>query len=183
MKKDRKFAWVLNVFLLGICLEACGSGEASAVTGRDFLNSQTSIFRDLSIVDGEAVTADFTVDLSETEAGFLFVEVSEDMEGTMHYTYSNGGREGLVMGYCAGDAAAEEIALEAATEEAYGAIWTDTEVSLKKGTNVFFVSGEDQSCRMQFELTGLDKEKVTYVSAFSREQAINRINGQKDIVQ
>lgn len=52
------------------------------------------------------------------------------------------------------------IELKAATEPVYGGFWIDRDVVLKKGKNIFFLSGQDITCKMRFELVDFEKDKI-----------------------
>lgn len=166
----RKSALLLFGILFLSCLAACGSTANSADSGHAFFNSESSTFHSLTISDKDAITVELDVYLLDTEAAFLAVEVSEDMEGDMYYTYSASGTDSLILGYGPEDKNKErtEFSLPAETESDGNR--RKEKVYLKKGFNVFYLSGQDTSCKMQVEITGLDKTKVTYVGMSSSDK-------------
>lgn len=176
--------------VIGICmnLTACGGRTeasvgvigktepevktAGAETSRPFFNSRTSEFNTLTGDTGEGVSAEFDVFLSETEAGFLFIEVSEDTEATLRYTYSTGDEGGVKMGYYETESGKRtEDELPAATDDAYGVLWTEEKITLKKGTNEVYLAGENKTVKMRCEIGGLDESKVLYKGVFPKEAA------------
>lgn len=130
-------------------------------------------FRYLTVKDEEIITADFAADLTGGKVTFLTIEVSEDMEAVMHYTYGTEEKNGAKWGSENGEE--NVFDLIAAPDEDYGVSWTDEKVTLKKGMNIFYISGSDMNFKMHFEVQGLDKSKVTYVGAYTREEALEKL--------
>ena len=186
---SHKFTLFFFVFCSALSLAACGRvSQASEETNsnslaeisfsdptgaqgakRPFFNAQTTIFHSLNVSEGEPVSVDLDVYLYETNAEFLFIEAAQDCAVKISYTYSTEDSEGVILGCCA-ESGGEKYSSEltAATAEAYDIFWTDETVSLKKGMNVFFLSGNDKNCKMHLELSTEDHENFSYVSAFPR---------------
>ena len=87
-------------------------------------------------------------------------------------TYTTHDEPGVTLGYCIEDGERTTFDLKSATDPAYEGLWTTKEVTLKKGMNVFYLSGVDVSCKMRFEISGIDQTKVTYIGAFPREELV-----------
>ncbi len=135
--------------------------------------SQTSIFRSLTANNGNPITGQFDVYLSETEAVFLYIEVQEETKVTMDFTYTTHEKPGVKFGYyLEGEDDKTTFELESATDEAYDTVWTAKKITLQKGMNVFYLSGEDVSCSMRYEISGAEQSKVTYVGAFPRQEFV-----------
>lgn len=132
-------------------------------------------FISLTITDNETISSEFEIDLTGNEATFLTVEVTEDTEAVVHYTYTTKEKSGAVWGYYPnGSDDKVSFELRAGTENAYNAFWTDETIALKQGMNLFYVSGNDVSCKMYFEISKIDKNKVSYVGAYTKEEAIRQ---------
>lgn len=169
----------LALVCISLLFAACG-GKAQASpesttekvsAARPLMNAETSIFNTLTEDMGDVISVDFDVYLKETQASFLFLEVPEDTLVTMRYTYSTSDQDGVSLGYYlegSGDKTMEE--LTAATDKAYNAFWTEEKITLKKGMNVMFLSGEDRSARMHVEIEGLAQDKRIYASAFPKKE-------------
>lgn len=124
----------------------------------------------------DTITSEFDVELAGEKATFLVVEVTEDLEATAHYTYTTKDKDGASWGYYLdGNDDVTSFELCAGTENAYKSIWTDETIDLKDGVNIFYISGSDLSCKMYFELNGFDKSKVTYVSVFTKDEAMEKV--------
>lgn len=145
-------------------LSACTITSQSAPrTNERIFNNSTSIFHSLKISEDEPVTVDLDVYLSETEAEFLSLEVSEDCKVSLDYTYSTRGQDGIILGYrheTASDHHSWQLA--AAAEDAYGAISNSEILSLKKGMNHFYLSGDDRDCKMHLEIEISGSGEITY---------------------
>lgn len=174
----RKWMLCLFPFLL-LFTAACGRAPAApgSPQSRPLANAQSSLFNTLEVQDGkDAITADFDVYLAETEAAFLWVEATEKMEVTLRYTYDTGGGEGAALGYRpAGGEAAAAFPLPAATEDAFNAVWNEAPITLQAGTTVFYLTGDQVTCNMRFQLNGADAGHISYAGAFPREKALETL--------
>lgn len=143
------------------------------VSSRPLFNAQSSIFNSLEVKNEDIISADFDVYLSETEADFLFVEVEEDVQVTLNYTYTTEDVANVKLGYyLEGETKKISSILDAATDEAYDTIWLEKTIYLKKGVNVFYLSGTNCTCQMLCEIRDLDKSKFTYVGAYPKEKTL-----------
>lgn len=132
----------------------------------------------ITIADQEVICSEFDIDLTEDETTFLTLEVTEDTEATAHYSYTTREKEGAVWGYyVSGSEEKTAFELRAGTESVYDMFWTDKTIALKRGTNIFYISGDDVSCKMHFELPKIDKSKVSYVGAYTKEEAQEKVRG------
>lgn len=163
-----KLKWTAAAVAICLFLGGCSGGEGTKGQ-RDFIGASTSLFQSIEVENGTPVTAEFEVSLSETEAAFLFVEVSEQVEGEIRYTYTTGDKPGVILGYgLEGSGECTVFDLVSATDAAYGTIWVEEKVTLQPGMNQFYLAGDSVSCRMRLELDGLEEGKVSYVSAFPK---------------
>lgn len=132
------------------------------------------MFRSLSATNGDPITGNFDVFLSQTDAVFLYIEVQEEMTATMDFTYTTHDQSGVALGYFleGSEDSKTVLDLNASSDSAYDTIWSNEEITLQKGMNIFYLSGNDISCKMKFEISGIDKSKLTYLGAFPREEFI-----------
>lgn len=139
-------------------------------------------FHTLTITDQDPITAEFDVELDGGEATFLVIEVTEDMEATAHYTYTTHEQDGAAWGYYLhGSEAKTSFDLRSGTENVYLKFWTDESVALKQGRNIFYISGNDTSCKMHFEISGLDHTKVSYVGMRIQEEALEMLESLEEV--
>ena len=107
-------------------------------------------FETLTVAD-DPITAEFSLTTRQEQAAFLYVTVEEDCTTTVNCTYASQDQPVTV---CL--AGGESWELPGASEEAYGAIWSNWPVTLRQGENVFCITGGGSFCRMRLEL--LDAE-------------------------
>ena len=92
-------------------------------------------FETLTVAD-DPITAEFSLTTRQEPAAFLYVAVEEDCTTTVNCTYAS--QDQLVTVCLAGG---ESWELQGASEEAYGAIWSNWPVTLRQGENVFCITG------------------------------------------
>ena len=103
----KKTVLSLALICLGLAMTACGgkaraaseSGTKQESAVRPVINAQSSIFNTIKDDIGDVISVDFDAYLKETEAAFMFLEVSEDTTVTMRYTYSTAHQDGVKLGY------------------------------------------------------------------------------------
>lgn len=92
-------------------------------------------FETLTVAD-DPITAEFSLTTRQEQAAFLYVTVEEDCTTTVNCTYASQDQPVTV---CL--AGGESWELPGASEEAYGAIWSNWPVTLRQGENVFYITG------------------------------------------
>lgn len=185
--------------LLAFSLTACGTAayedsrteNASEVTSlvedpgdshsetenesRDVTSTEDN-FESFLIADNDVISSEFDIDLTEDETTFLTLEVTEDTEATAHYSYTTREKEGAVWGYyVSGSEEKTAFELRAGTESVYDMFWTDKTIALKRGTNVFYISGDDISCKMHFEIPKIEKSKISHVGIYTKKEAQEKV--------
>ena len=129
-------------------------------------------FETLTVAD-DPITAEFSLTTRQEPAAFLYVAVEEDCTTTVNCTYASQDQPVTV---CL--AGGESWELQGASEEAYGAIWSNWPVTLRQGENVFCITGGGSFCRMRLELLDAISEGENALAAVSaakrRERAAAR---------
>lgn len=108
----------------------------------------------------EALEAITEKTLTDKKSELLLVEVSEDTQAKISYTYSTEDKGPIQLSYTADKQSMNSFNLPAATEEDYDSIWQEEEVSLKQGQNTFYLNGDQVTCKMQFKLDNLENGKI-----------------------
>lgn len=119
---------------------------------------------------------------AEQKPVFLAVRLKEDTDIGMQYTYDTYGKEGLVFCCDVNDSDTDEtrsepiyaMRLAQSSGEDYGEIWQSGGNFLKKGTNLFYMSGGDQTLpyRMQLKLTFFEPEKIENAVLYPADDAL-----------
>lgn len=108
----------------------------------------------------EALEAITEKTLTDKKSELLLVEVSEDTQAKISYTYSTEDKGPIQLSYTADKQSMNSFNLPAATEEAYDSIWQEEQVLLKQGQNTFYLNGDQVTCKMQFKLDNLENGKI-----------------------
>ena len=173
------FLFILCCIWMTACTPFSYSGNSISQTTESSnehiaTENQVSMFRSLPATNGDPITGNFDVFLSQTDAVFLYIEVQEEMTATMDFTYTTHDQSGVALGYFleGSEDSKTVLDLNASSDSAYDTIWSNEEITLQKGMNIFYLSGDDVSCKMKFEISGIDKSKLTYLGAFPREEFI-----------
>lgn len=170
------------------------SSKKSEATGQEASEQDTAIElqRDLTepkklqISENGTVTVEIDTlakkDTSalEDKAIFLVVNVKDDTDIALRYTYDSYGEENIMLCCGVNDSDTDETALKPiyamnltqSSEENYKEIWFGGGAFLEKGANCFYLSGRSRSlpCRMVLELTFFEKENVESVVLYPAEK-------------
>ncbi len=127
----------------------------------------TSIFNELTVSDEPGISADADCWLYGDIAEFMKITVKEDTQAVVRYTYTTDDEGNLELGvYPKNNDEVTYFTLKKATDEAYGTIWAEKEITLEAGENIFYISGRDIPCKIRVEVTGIDPDLTEDVSAF-----------------
>lgn len=172
----KRAAIILTCCITALGLSACVRTDESSYKDRKLIDYETTVFRELTIDAGDPVTAEFEVYLSENEGNIFYIEAAEDTDITLKYTYSTNDEDGVELGCYAEDEDSKTVfKLSPATDEAYDAIWSNDTVSLKKGMNIIYISGNDVTCKMYCEINDLDRSKITYVGGSPKDNQMEEL--------
>lgn len=113
--------------------------------------------------DGSTITYEMTEArmLTSERQRVLVVPVKEDCKVMLNYTYTTDDQEGAVLWIENDGRELLMNELTAATEEAYGTIWSNSQITLLAGDNVFSLSapgGESVACQMTIQLDAIDPD-------------------------
>lgn len=135
-----------------------------------FNNTSGNFFQELTVSNTDMITAELDVLLDSGEAPFLVIAATEDIDATVHYTYTTED-DGVTWGYyLEGSDEKTSFSLRSGTENGYRQHWTEATVTLKQGVNVFYISGEDASCKMYFTVPEVDQTKIYHVGITMPEE-------------
>ncbi len=118
--------------------------------------------------------------LPEEKPVFLAVTAKDDTDIALRYTYDSFGEEGIMLCCDVNDSDTDEaelvpiysMRLAQSSEENYKELWFSGGTFLKRGANLFYLSGKDRDlpCRMILELTFLNPENVESVVLYPAEK-------------
>lgn len=110
---------------------------------------------------------------------FLAINLKEDTDIGMQYTYDTYGKEGIVFCCDVNDSDIDETELKStysmclaqSSEEDYGEIWQSSGTLLRKGTNLFYFNGSEQTLpyRMLLKMSFSEPQKIESVVLYPIE--------------
>lgn len=190
---------LVTIFAMSGCqnnhqADANASSKNSEAPGQEAAAQDTAIVQQRDLTDSKKlpVSEDDTVTIEidtlakkdtsalEDKAIFLVVNVKDDTDIALRYTYDSYGKENIMLCCGVNDSDTDETALKPiyamnltqSSEENYKEIWFGGGAFLEKGANCFYLSGRSRSlpCRMVLELTFFEKENVESVVLYPAEK-------------
>ena len=172
---------VVSLAFAGCQKENSNMGESKSAENAA---SQENIYQQKSLQEPEKleISKDGTIEmeieslaepdstLPEDKPVFLAVTLKEDTDISAQYTYDTYGKEGAVFCCELKEGSGAETKLEPlsslylsqSSEENYEETWLTNGMFLKKGENVFYLNGKDQTFpyRMILKITFFEPEKI-----------------------
>ena len=152
--KNMKLYMLCGVLVLG--LAACQAQKepvAPLPTGEAAVEAQASVFQSLRMANGNALAVSLEATPTETETPFFYIEAARDTEVTLYYNFTKEAGDAQIGCY------AEEVNNEMT-------------ISLQKGMNVFYITGDGCSCNVSCEISGLDEKDIYYADTKPKDIAL-----------
>lgn len=179
-KKFLRIAALTLILALSIACTGCKEKNKSVKTSvsdeKIFRQNQLKESKELTI--SEDGTLEVEIDSlakpdAQKKSVFLAIQLKEDADIAIQYTYDTYGKEGAVFCCDVKDSNMDEteqepvyaMRLVQSSEENYGEIWQSGGIFLKKGTNLFYLNGGDQTLpyHMTLKLNFFDPQKIESV--------------------
>lgn len=149
--------------VLFLSLSGCQAQMQADVTlplDTEVAQVQQEVFSDLRKTEGEILSVRFTATPNEEQAPFFYIETAEDTEVTLRYCFTKTQGNAQIGCYTSKDDQTWTVPLDMAetTQEVDNALT----LQLKKGMNVFYITGDGCTCSLRCEMEGLDAENVLY---------------------
>ncbi len=195
-KSVKKFTILMTIVVLAVTFTGCQNGSSGTDKSEQTENtvSDESIYhqKDLQEPKKLEISADGTVKmeiesmaepdntLPEDKSVFLVVTAKEDTDISLQYTYNTYGKEGAL--FCCElrknngtETILEPLSslyLSQTSEENYEDTWLTNGIFLKKGENIFYLNGKDQTFpyRMILKATFFEPEKIKSVVLNTKEK-------------
>lgn len=121
---------------------------------------QQTTYQSLQKSDGDIVAVNLEATPSETEAPFFYIEVAQDTEATLLFDFTKAEGNANIGYYLQGSTEKISIPLDssAVTKE----ISNELTVPLKKGVNVFYMTGDGCQCSLRCELSNFDMQNIRF---------------------
>ena len=162
--KNMKLYMLCGVLVLG--LAACQAQKEPVTplpTGEAAVEAQASVFQSLRMANGNALAVSLEATPTETETPFFYIEAARDTEVTLYYNFTKE----------AGDAQSSKEKMSvpldssAVTEE----VNNEMTISLQKGMNVFYITGDGCACNLSCEISGIDGKDIYYADTKPKDIA------------
>lgn len=166
--KNMKLYMLCGVLVLG--LAACQAQKEPVTplpTGEAAVEAQASVFQSLRMANGNALAV--SLEATPTETPFFYIEAARDTEVTLYYNFTKEAGDAQIGCYADGSKEKMSVPLDssAVTEE----VNNEMTISLQKGMNVFYITGDGCSCNVSCEISGLDEKDIYYADTKPKDIA------------
>ncbi len=168
--KNMKLYMLCGVLVLG--LAACQAQKEPVTplpTGEAAIEAQASVFQSLRMAGGNALAVSLEATPTETETPFFYIEAAKDTEVTLYYNFTKAAGDAQIGCYAEGSKEKMSVPLDssAVTEE----VNNEMTITLQKGMNVFYITGDGCSCNVSCEISGLDEKDIYYADTKPKDIA------------
>lgn len=126
-------------------------------------NDESQTDNTTSKQESERTETTVELDLAAEDTEIYYLNLANDANAILRYTYSTDDKEGAILGYYNNsDTTPTTIELLPATEEGYNAIWSEESVELKAGENTFYLTGDEIHCKMILQIDGISDDSIIY---------------------
>lgn len=156
----KKYKTSLTCTLLCLALSACAAQTTEESAEAEEEPASPAIFDTLKCTGGETITADFSISPNKSNTQFLYVTTDKNMDVQLTYSFLKDAGNVEIGYYKEKGGESVSIPLDSAT--VLQETTNEISVPLKKGVNVFFITGDNIHCTLHCELSGFDASHITY---------------------
>lgn len=153
--KQIRFSLICGAVCLALAACAHGAQEEAQLP-----QGEPAAFETLQVTGQDVISADFSIAPEEVPSDFLFIFAKRETEADVTYSFTKEAGDASIGYYAEGKTDPLEIPLDSA------AVAEETEnqitVSLKKGLNIFYITGDGAACQLHCELDPSDEDAITY---------------------
>lgn len=169
MKKIKRYM-LCGILLLG--LAACQAEQNPSLplpTGEAAVEAQASVFQSLRMANKNTLAVSLEAIPNETETPFFYIEAAKDAEVTLYYNFTKDAGDAQIGCYAEGSKEKMSVPLDssAVTEE----VNNEMTISLQKGMNIFYITGDGCSCNLSCEISGIDETDIDYADTKPKDIA------------
>lgn len=168
--KNMKLYMLCSVLVLGLAAcQAETKPEVTFPTGQAAVEAQVSVFQSLRMANGNALAVSLEATPTETETPFFYIEAADDTDVTLYYNFTKDAGDAQIGCYAESSKEKMSVPLDssAVTEE----VNNEMTISLKKGMNVFYITGDGCSCSLSCEISGMDERDIFYADTKPKDIA------------
>lgn len=146
--------------LLCLSLSSCVGETTEEQEDASEAQTAPAAFDTLRCTGGETITADFTIAPNKSNTQFLYVTANKNMDIQMKYSFTKDAGNVEIGYYKEKDGDAVSVPLDSAA--VYQETTNEISIPLKRGVNVFYITGNGSRCTLHCELSGFDATHITY---------------------
>lgn len=129
---------------------------------------QQNTYQFLQKSEGDILAVNLEATPSETEAPFFYITVAQDTQATLSFDFTKAEGNANIGYYFQGDT--EKISIPLDSSAVAKEISNELTVPLKKGMNVFYMTGDGCQCSLRCELSDIDMEKILFADTLPPTQ-------------
>lgn len=121
------------------------------------------------MANGNALAVSLEATPTETETPFFYIEAAKDTEVTLYYNFTKEAGDAQIGCYAESSKEKMSVPLDssAVTEE----VNNEMTISLQKGMNVFYITGDGCACNLSCEISGIDGKDIYYADTKPKDIA------------
>lgn len=168
--KKMKLYMLCGVLVLG--LSACQTKQESVSTlptGAAAVEAQTSVFQSLRMANGSTLAVSLEATPTETQTPFFYIEAARDTEVTLYYNFTKDAGDAQIG--CYAEDTKENMSVPLDSSAVTDEVNNEMTLSLQKGMNVFYITGDGCSCRLSCEISGMEEKDIYYADTKPKDIA------------
>lgn len=168
--KNMKLYMLCGVLVLG--LAACQAEKESIIslpTGEAAIEAQASVFQSLRMASGNALAVSLEATPTDTETPFFYIEAARDTEVTLYYNFTKEAGDAQIG--CYAESTNEKMSVPLDSSAVTKEVNNEMTITLQKGMNVFYITGDGCSCKLSCEISGMDGKDIYYADTKPKDIA------------
>lgn len=160
--KQIRFSLICGAVCLALAACAHGAQEEAQLS-----QGEPAAFETLQVSGQDVISADFSISPNEIPSDFLYISAKRETDADITYSFTKDAGDASIGYYTEGKTDPVEVPLDSAAvaEETQNQIT----VPLKKGLNIFYITGDGAACQLHCELNAFDTDAITYSGSIRPE--------------
>lgn len=158
--------------LLCLAFSSCAGEQTEEQEEASETQSAPAVFDTLRCTGGENITADFTITPNKNNTQFLYVTATKNMDVQLKYSFTKDAGN-VEIGYCK-EKGGESVTIPLDSAAVHQETTNEISLPLKKGMNVFYITGNSSRCTLHCELSGFDAAHITYYGTEPDPKQVNK---------
>ncbi|MBM6828604.1 hypothetical protein H9X85_03020 [Anaerotignum lactatifermentans] len=162
--KQIRFSLICGVVCLALAACVHGAQEETPLP-----QGEPAAFETLQVAGQDVISVNFSISPSEIPSDFLYISAKRETDADITFSFTKDAGNAAIGYYTEGKTDPVEVPLDSAavTEETQNQIT----VSLKKGLNIFYITGDGAACDLRCQVEPFDPDAVTYSGSTRANEA------------